>query len=255
MPTPAHGSDPAPRTLVCVPLTPLDAADDNRTIEEMQQAKSGGADIIELRIDSIFDGSTGSDTEDGALIRRIRSLIDACPLPLILTCRIASEGGDYVTDHDGDESDRISLFEKLTAASKTPPAYLDVEWASFSRSANIAQKVRLCVRHPGQLRDVASGLILVSFFDQLRAGGMSVDLVADMDVDYISTNLEVSEERAQDILTRAKANAASLEADRFLFDVEARSLVLNVQESYYDLQALLALGRPRRIPAGRPGCW
>lgn len=156
MPTPAHGADPAPRTLVCVPLTPLDAADDNRTIEEMQQAKSGGADIIELRIDSIFDGSTGSDTEDGALIKRIRSLIDACPLPLILTCRIASEGGDY----DGDESDRISLFEKLTAASKSPPAYLDVEWASFSRSANIAQKVRLCVRHPGQLRDVASGLIL-----------------------------------------------------------------------------------------------
>jgi N utilization substance protein A len=42
-----------------------------------------------------------------------------------------------------------------------------------------------------------------------RAGGMSVDLVADMDVDYISSNLEVSEERAQDILTRAKANAAS----------------------------------------------
>jgi N utilization substance protein A len=42
-----------------------------------------------------------------------------------------------------------------------------------------------------------------------RAGGMSVDLVADMDVDYISANLEVSEERAQDILTRAKANAAS----------------------------------------------
>ena len=38
---------------------------------------------------------------------------------------------------------------------------------------------------------------------------MSVDLVADMDIDYISTNLEVSEERAQDILTRAKANAAS----------------------------------------------
>jgi hypothetical protein len=38
---------------------------------------------------------------------------------------------------------------------------------------------------------------------------MSVDLVADMDADYISSNLEVSEERAQDILARAKANAAS----------------------------------------------
>jgi outer membrane protein TolC len=40
---------------------------------------------------------------------------------------------------------------------------------------------------------------------------------------------------------RAKAKASSLDADRFLFDVEARSLVLSVQESYYDLQALLAL--------------
>ncbi len=42
---------------------------------------------------------------------------------------------------------------------------------------------------------------------------------------------------------RARANAASLEADRFLFDVEARSLVLSVQESYIDLQALLTLER------------
>ncbi|MEB3318721.1 MAG: TolC family protein [Cyanobacteriota bacterium] len=40
---------------------------------------------------------------------------------------------------------------------------------------------------------------------------------------------------------RVRANAASLEAERFLFDVQARSLVLNVQESYIDLQALLAL--------------
>lgn len=42
-------------------------------------------------------------------------------------------------------------------------------------------------------------------------------------------------------LPRSKANAASLEADRFLFDVEARSLVLSLQQSYFELQALLAL--------------
>ena len=42
-----------------------------------------------------------------------------------------------------------------------------------------------------------------------RAGGMSVDLVADMDVDYISQAIGVPEERAEDILSRAKANAAS----------------------------------------------
>lgn len=42
-----------------------------------------------------------------------------------------------------------------------------------------------------------------------RAGGMSAEMVADMDADYIAENLEVSEERALDILARAKANAAS----------------------------------------------
>jgi len=42
-------------------------------------------------------------------------------------------------------------------------------------------------------------------------------------------------------LPRSKANAASLEADRFLFDVEARSLVLSLQQGYIDLQTLLTL--------------
>ncbi|MFN9645368.1 MAG: TolC family protein [Cyanobacteriota bacterium] len=40
---------------------------------------------------------------------------------------------------------------------------------------------------------------------------------------------------------RARANQANLDADRFLFDVGARSLMLNVQESYVDLQSLLLL--------------
>ncbi len=42
-----------------------------------------------------------------------------------------------------------------------------------------------------------------------RAGGMSSEMVADMDADYIAENLEVSEERALDIIARAKANGAS----------------------------------------------
>jgi 3-dehydroquinate dehydratase/shikimate dehydrogenase len=144
-------------TLVCVPITVShEPADDARTRSDMREARDGGADLIELRIDSAFDGGTGDDVRDAALVRRVRGLIEDSPLPVVLTCRLASEGGDY----DGDEVDRISLFEKLTAASATPPAYLDVEWASFSRSANIAQKVRLCVRHPQQQRPVTTGLVL-----------------------------------------------------------------------------------------------
>jgi len=40
---------------------------------------------------------------------------------------------------------------------------------------------------------------------------------------------------------RGKANAASLAADRFLFDVQARSLLLAIQQNYIDLQTLLKL--------------
>lgn len=47
---------------------------------------------------------------------------------------------------------------------------------------------------------------------------------------------------------RAQANAASQVADRFLFDVQARSLVLSIQQQYIDLQALLQLeGEYRKL--------
>jgi outer membrane protein TolC len=47
---------------------------------------------------------------------------------------------------------------------------------------------------------------------------------------------------------RAQANAASLAADRFLFDVQARSLVLTIQQQYIDLQTLLKLeGEYRKL--------
>lgn len=42
-----------------------------------------------------------------------------------------------------------------------------------------------------------------------RAGGMSLEMVVEMPADYIAENLGVSEERALDIIARAKANAAS----------------------------------------------
>ena len=42
---------------------------------------------------------------------------------------------------------------------------------------------------------------------------------------------------------RRRANAAGLAAERFLFDVEARSLVLDIQSQYFDLQTLITLER------------
>ena len=139
-------------TFVCVPIMveAIDAA-----LADARQAKARGADLIEWRIDPYFHGSTGSDAEDGAVVRELQRLLAESPLPAILTCRPAWEGGEY----DGDDSDRISLFEKLCTGPHAP-AYLDVELAAYARSANLRQKVNLCVQHPAQQREVRTKLIL-----------------------------------------------------------------------------------------------
>jgi 3-dehydroquinate dehydratase/shikimate dehydrogenase len=82
-------------------------------------------------------------------------LVRECPLPCIVTVRSSGEGGGW----DGDEADRISFLEAV-CTSEHPPKYIDVELASVDRSANLRQKVLLCVAHPGQVREGLPGLIL-----------------------------------------------------------------------------------------------
>lgn len=139
-------------TLVCVPITVLEI---DAALADANQAKLLGADLVELRIDSYFPGSEG-ESEDTLRLNELRRLLAECPLPVILTCRSAAEGGDY----DGDEADRVSLLEKLCVNAEHPPAYLDFELASYTRSKNIRQKINLCVQHPKQEREVRTRLIL-----------------------------------------------------------------------------------------------
>jgi len=139
-------------TLVCVPIfvEDIDAA-----LRDGVAARDAGADLVEWRIDTYFSGSTGSDAEDGVLVSELQRLLAESPLPAILTCRPTWEGGEY----DGDDADRVALFEKLCTGDHAP-AYLDVELAAYTRSANIRQKIDLCVDHPKQIREVRTKLVL-----------------------------------------------------------------------------------------------
>lgn len=144
---------------ICVPIMVRDFAD---AMARAHAAKDSGADMIELRIDEIFQGDL-----EGAqalhTIATIEMLLRDSPLPCILTCRSSREGGQY----DGDEDARISLLERL-GMSSTPPAYIDIEAVAYEASANIRQKIHLVVRHPGQLRDSRAGLILSTHDFQSR---------------------------------------------------------------------------------------
>ena len=111
------------------------------------RAKADGADLVEWRLDSLA-------AETGA-VEAARRLVRESPMPCIVTVRAAAEGGGW----DGDETDRISFLEAV-CTSDHPPRYIDVELSSLERSANLRQKVLLCVDHPGQVRDGLPGLIV-----------------------------------------------------------------------------------------------
>lgn len=154
-------------TLLCVPIM---VQDEVSALADAAAARDAGAELVEFRIDEVFSGALDAhgnldDREVGAILRIVAGSV----LPCIVTCRHASEGGKY----DGDDAARIALYERLgteevrgggdekdPARRAGPPRYLDIEFASYVRSANLKQKVNLAVDHPRQQRDVRTGLIL-----------------------------------------------------------------------------------------------
>jgi 3-dehydroquinate dehydratase / shikimate dehydrogenase len=145
-------------TLLCVPILVHDV---DAALRDARSAKDLGGDLVEFRIDELFHGTEAPDADrtDSYETRQVLRLVAESPLPCIVTCRTAAEGGSY----DGPEDARISLFERLGTAfgpGEHPPRYVDVELATYLRSANIRQKVNLAIEHPEQVRDLQTSLII-----------------------------------------------------------------------------------------------
>ena len=133
--------------MICVPIMVQDL---HSALDDAHEAQDLGADLVEFRLDEAFEGSA-----DGEGLRLAIALCDQSPLACIVTCRPVWEGGGY----DGDDADRVALFERL-GTGRRPPRYLDVELEAYTRSANLRQKIGLVVAHDAQLRAVSTGLIL-----------------------------------------------------------------------------------------------
>lgn len=143
-------------TLLCVPIM---VENPHEALDAALLARARGADLVEYRIDTLFQGE-----HDEANAKAVEMLVAESPLPCIITCRSASESGGIGGvgergGYDGDDASRIALFEKLGALDH-PPRYLDVELATLARSANLRQKVLLAVEHDKQPRDLSTSLIL-----------------------------------------------------------------------------------------------
>lgn len=139
-------------TQICVPIM---VEEHVSAIRDATLAAEHGADLVEYRIDVFFEDKEESTDLLQDRIDRVLDLVKASPLPCIVTCRPHWEGGEY----HGDDDERVSMYEAL-GTSDHPPAYIDVELATYTRSANIRQKVNLGVNHPKQQRAVSTRLIL-----------------------------------------------------------------------------------------------
>jgi len=125
------------KTLLAVPITSLDPP----LAEQVHAATQAGADLVELRVDCI------ADADGRAGIEAVETLLsEPHGLPFILTVRSAEEGGLW----DRDEAERIALIERLALRQ---PGYVDVEYAAWSRSASLRQKLGMVCdggrRHEG----------------------------------------------------------------------------------------------------------
>ncbi|CAK9145507.1 unnamed protein product [Ilex paraguariensis] len=95
-------------TLICAPIM-ADSVD--QMLIQMKTAKLSGADLVEVRLDSLRSFNPLQDIE---------TLIKHCPLPTLFTYRPIWEGGQY----DGDEKSRL---DALRVAMELGADYIDVE--------------------------------------------------------------------------------------------------------------------------------
>lgn len=139
-------------TLLCVPIP---VHEPESALAAAAAAKAAGADLVEFRVDEFF---TGEAHQAAA----VEGLVADSPLPCIVTCRLAAEGGQY----EGDEGARVGLYERLAMAMAVgvggepgePPRYIDVEAAAYT--PEVRRRLALAMEHPEQVRDRTTSLIL-----------------------------------------------------------------------------------------------
>ena len=111
------------RSLLCVPISVHTKAD---ALADAALARALGASLIEFRVDHVMEAG-GVE----ACIALSRGLCESSPLPVIMTCRSAGEGGAFAGRLADQE---VWTREMLDSAAPHPPRYVDVEFAALSQS-------------------------------------------------------------------------------------------------------------------------
>lgn len=152
---------PSARTLVCAPIT---VEDFEHALADAKDAAAQGCDLVEYRLDGAMD------VDVRAAIATAQRVVDESPLPCIVTCRIAREGGAF----DGPEEDRLQLFEAVCDGLR-PPAYIDIEFAAWRSNPKVQRHISGALERT----DGSTGLILSAHDFDTRPANL-FNLVRDM---------------------------------------------------------------------------
>lgn len=116
--------------MLCVPIT---VSSPDSALADATQARDAGADLVEFRIDELFDAASDEDT-----VTAILKLVSDAPLPCIVTCRTSKEGGAF----SGDEETRVDLYRSIATGNAGHAArYIDIELASYEANRRFAAEV------------------------------------------------------------------------------------------------------------------
>ncbi|KAF5774145.1 putative 3-dehydroquinate dehydratase, Shikimate dehydrogenase [Helianthus annuus] len=155
-------------TLICAPIM-ADTVD--QMLLHMNSAKSSGADLVEIRFDSLKGSGTHED---------IKTLIESCPLPTLFTYRPTWEGGQY----DGDEQSRLAA---LKLAMELGADHIDVELQAVDEFKNLTRgdkptKCKLIVSSHNY-QNTPSLEDLESLVARIQSTGADIVKIATMAVD------------------------------------------------------------------------
>lgn len=164
-------------------IVPLLSAESAAT--DAAAARDAGAALVELRVDQIGDA------------RIVESLLATAPGTWIVTIRSAEEGGFW----DAGEDERISLFERLGLAQ---PGWIDVEFATWRRSANIRQKIALVASADDAMASDRSRNRLILSSHDLRS------TPSDADLDDLLSAIRVAGPSVAKIVTTARDSRDAL---------------------------------------------
>jgi 3-dehydroquinate dehydratase/shikimate dehydrogenase len=105
-------------TMIAVPITVKSAPE---ALAQAARAAEFGADLVEYRVDTLADDP-----------QTVIAVVKGSPLPCIVTCRHADEGGAF----DDEPSQRLSMLRQVLR--ECPPAYIDLELSHFDDQARLA---------------------------------------------------------------------------------------------------------------------